>query len=44
MKRMTDNEIRVAHRIKAQLLAQSKEKMRDLFYLRQASSKGVIIA
>ena len=41
---MTEIEIRTAHRIKAALLAQSKEKARDLFYLRQAGSKGVIVA
>ena len=41
---MTENQIKAAHRIKAALLAQSKEKARDLFYLRQAGTKGVIVA
>ena len=29
--------------MKAALLAQSKEKMRDLYYLRKAGSKGIAI-
>ena len=37
---MTEVQIRAAERMKAALLRQSKEKMRDLFYLRQAGRKG----
>ena len=40
---MTDIQIQAALRIKAALLAQSKEKARDLFYLRQAGSKGIAV-
>ena len=40
---MTELQIRTALRLKAALLAQSKEKARDLFYLRAAGSKGVAI-
>ena len=32
---MTEVQIRAAHRIGAALLRQSKEKARDLFYVRQ---------
>ena len=32
---MTEVQIRAAHRINAALLRQSKEKMRDLFYVRK---------
>ena len=38
---MTNIQIQAALRMKAALLAQSKEKARDLFYLRAAGSKGV---
>ena len=38
---MTDVQLQAALRMKAALLAQSKEKMRDLLYLRQAGSKGI---
>ena len=37
---MTDLQVQAALRMKAALLSQSKEKMRDLLYLRQAGSKG----
>ena len=40
---MTDIQIQAALRMKAALLAQSKEKARDLFYLRQAGSKGIAV-
>ena len=40
---MTEVQLKAALRMKAALLAQSKEKMRDLLYLRQAGSKGVSI-
>ena len=40
---MTEVQLKAALRIKAALLAQSKEKARDLFYLRQAGSKGVAV-
>ena len=41
---MTEVQLQAALRMKAALLAQSREKARDLFYLRQAGSKGVAIA
>ena len=41
---MTEVQLQAALRMKAALLAQSREKARDLFYLRQAGSKGVVIA
>ena len=41
---MSEVQIQAALRMKAALLAQSKEKQRDLFYLRQAGSKGVAVA
>ena len=34
---MTDIQIRAAHRMNAALLRQSREKARDLFYVRQAN-------
>lgn len=37
---MTEVQLRAAERMKAALLRQSKEKMRDLLYLRKASSRG----
>jgi hypothetical protein len=40
---MTDVQLQAALRMKAVLLAQTKEKARDLFYLRQAGSKGVAV-
>ena len=40
---MTELQIRAAHRMKAALLAQSKEKMRDLLYVRKAGRKGISI-
>ena len=40
---MTENQIKAAHRMNAALLRQSAEKARDLFYLRQAGSKGVTV-
>ena len=40
---MTNLQIQAANRMKAALLRQSKEKMRDLLYLRQAGSKGVAV-
>ena len=40
---MTNLQIQAANRMKAALLRQSKEKMRDLLYLRQAGSKGVSV-
>ena len=44
LKVMTELQIQAALRMKAALLAQSKEKARDLFYLRKAGSKGVSVA
>ena len=41
---MSEVQIKAALRMKAALLSQSKEKARDLFYLRQAGSKGVSVA
>lgn len=41
---MTEVQLQAALRMKAALLAQSKEKARDLLYLRQAGTKGVAIA
>ena len=41
---MTDVQIKAALRMKAALLSQTREKARDLFYLRQAGSKGVNVA
>ena len=41
---MSELQIQAALRMKAALLSQSKEKARDLFYLRQAGSKGVSVA
>jgi len=41
---MTEVQIKAALRMKAALLSQSREKARDLFYLRQAGSKGVAVA
>ena len=38
---MTELQIKAANRMKAALLRQSNEKMRDLLYLREAGSKGV---
>ena len=40
---MTEVQLQAALRMKAALLAQSKEKMRDLYYLRKAGSKGIAI-
>ena len=40
---MTEVQLQAALRMKAALLSQSKEKARDLFYLRQAGSKGIAI-
>ena len=44
LKVMTEIQIKAALRMKAALLSQSREKARDLFYLRQAGSKGVSVA
>ena len=41
---MTEVQLQAALRMKVALLAQSKEKMRDLYYLRQAGSKGIPVA
>ena len=41
---MTELQLKAALRMKAALLSQSREKARDLFYLRQAGSKGVSVA
>ena len=41
--RMTPVQLQAALRMKAALLSQSKEKMRDLLYLRQAGSKGISV-
>lgn len=41
---MTPIQIQAALRNKAALLAASKEKARDLLYLREAGSKGVAVA
>ena len=40
---MTNIQVAAASRMKAALLRQSKEKMRDLLYLRQAGIKGVSV-
>ena len=40
---MTEVQLQAALRMKAALLAQSREKARDLFYLRQAGSKGIAV-
>ena len=40
---MTNVQIQAANRMKAALLRQSKEKMRDLLFLREAGSKGVAV-
>ena len=40
---MTEVQVAAALRMKAALLAASKEKARDLLYLRQAGSKGVAV-
>ena len=40
---MTDVQVLAALRQKAALLAASKEKARDLLYLRQAGSRGVAV-
>ena len=40
---MTNVQIQAANRLKAALLRQTKEKMRDLLYLREAGSKGVAV-
>ena len=36
-------EIQAAQRLQAALLRQSKERARDILYLRQASSKNIIV-
>ena len=41
---MTPIQVQAALRNKAALFAASKEKARDLLYLRQAGSKGVAVA
>ena len=40
---MSEIQLQAALRMKAALLAQSREKARDLFYLRQAGSKGIAV-
>ena len=40
---MSDVQVKAALRMKAALLAQTKEKCRDMFYLRQAGSKGIAV-
>ena len=40
---MTNLQLQAAQRMKAALLRQSKEKMRDLLYLRKAGSKGISV-
>ena len=40
---MTEVQLKAALRLKAALLSQTKEKARDLFYLRQAGSKGIAV-
>ena len=37
---MTEVQIRAAERMQVALLRQTREKMRDLFYLRQAGRRG----
>ena len=41
---MSEIQLQAALRMKAALLSQSKEKARDLFYLREAGSKGTPVA
>ena len=40
---MTPVQVAAALRMKAALLSQTKEKMRDLMYLRQAGTKGIAV-
>ncbi len=40
---MTPLQLKAAERMKAALLRQTNEKMRDLLYLRQAGSRGVAV-
>ena len=40
---MNEVQVKQAARIKAQMLAQTKEKQRDLLFLRQAGSRGVAV-
>ena len=40
---MTEVQLKAALRQKAALVAASKEKARDLLYLRQAGSRGVAV-
>jgi hypothetical protein len=40
---MTPVQLQAAQRMQAAYLRQTKEKMRDLLYLRQASSKNIVI-
>ena len=41
---MTELQIQAAERMKVALLRQSREKMRDLLYLRAAGRKGTPVA
>ena len=41
---MSEIQLQAALRMKAALLSQNKEKARDLFYLREAGSKGIPVA
>ena len=41
---MTNLQLKAAQRMQAALLRQTREKARDLFYLRVAGSKGDIVA
>ena len=41
---MSEVQLQAALRMKAALLSQSKEKARDLFYLREAGTKGTPVA
>ena len=40
---MNEVQIKQAARLKAQLIAQTKEKQRDLLFLRQAGSRGISV-
>ena len=40
---MTEIQVKAALRLKAALLSQTKEKSRDMLYLRQAGSKGIAV-
>jgi len=40
---MTNVQVQAAVRLKAELTARTKERDRDLLYLRQAGSKGIAV-